>query len=160
VSRLRLPLVLLLVLVVQKSLLEDVHLHDVRPDALLLLAVCAGLVAGPETGALVGFTAGLVSDLFVLAPLGLSALVFALVGYAVGALRTTLIRESWWLAPVTALVGCAGGVVLYGLLGAVVGQTQFVRPQLVTTALLVALMDAVLAVPVTRLTGWALRPAR
>jgi rod shape-determining protein MreD len=156
-ARLRIPLVLLAVLVVQKSILEDIHLHDVRPDAFLLLAVCAGLVGGAETGAVVGFLAGLLADLFVLAPLGLSALVFAVVGYAVGALQAGLLRAAWWIPPVTALVACSVGVLLYGLLGAVVGQTQFARPELLTTAVLVAGMDSVLAVPLVRLTGWALK---
>jgi len=157
-ARLRVPLVLLLVLMVQKSVLEDIHVHDVRPDALLLLAVCAGLVGGAEVGAVVGFAAGLLADMFVLAPLGLSAMVFALVGFAVGALQAGLLRAAWWIPPATALVACSMGVLLYGVLGAVVGQTQFVRPQLLTTAILVALMDAALAIPLVRVTGWALGP--
>jgi rod shape-determining protein MreD len=156
--RIRFPLVLLLVLVVQKSVLEDIHVHDVRPDALLLLAVCAGLVGGSEVGAVVGFAAGLLADMFVLAPLGLSAMVFALVGFAVGALQAGLIRAAWWIPPVTALIACGMGVLLYGVLGAVVGQTQFVRPHLLMTAVLVAVMDAVLAIPLVRITGWAIGP--
>jgi rod shape-determining protein MreD len=154
--RLRLPLVMLLVLTVQKSLLADIDVRDVRPDALLLFAVCAGLVGGSEVGAVVGFVVGLVADLFVLAPLGLSALVFSLVGYSVGAFRNTLIRELWWMPPVTAFVASAGGVLLYGVLGAVVGQSQFVTPQLVTTALVVGGLNSVLSLVLVRVTGWAL----
>jgi rod shape-determining protein MreD len=148
--------VLLLVLTVQKSLLSDIDVRDVRPDALLLLAVCAGLVGGSEVGALVGFAAGLIADLFVQAPLGLSALVFSLVGFAVGSFRSTLLREIWWIPPATAFVASAGGVLLYGVLGAVVGQSQYVRPHLVTTALVVASMNALLSLVLVRVTGWAL----
>lgn len=155
-ARLRLPLVLLLVLTAQKSLLSDVDVRDIRPDALLLLAVCAGLVGGSEVGAVVGFVAGLVADLFVLAPLGLSALVFSLVGYAVGSFRSTLIRELWWMPPVASFLASAGGVLLYAVLAAVVGQSQFVRPQLLTTALVVGLMNSVLSLAVIRLMGWAM----
>jgi rod shape-determining protein MreD len=154
--RLRLPLVLLLVLTVQKSLLVDIDVRDVRPDALLLFAVCAGLVGGSEVGAVVGFATGLIADLFVLAPLGLSALVFSLVGYLVGTFRDTLIRDMWWMPPVTAFVASACGVGLYGLLGAVLGQAQYVRPHLLTVALLVGAMNAVLSIAVVRVTGWAL----
>lgn len=158
--RLRLPLVVLLVLTVQKSLLSDLDVRDIRPDALLLLAVCAGLVAGSEIGAVVGFAVGLVADLFVLAPLGLNALVFSLVGYAVGSFRSTLIREVWWIPPTAAFAASAGGVILYGVLGAVVGQSQFVSPHLVTTALVVGVMNSVLSLALIRITGWALAPAR
>lgn len=154
--RLRLPLVLLLVLTVQKSLLSDIDVRDVRPDALLLFAVCAGLVGGSEVGAVVGFVTGLIADLFLLAPLGLSALVFALVGYAVGTFRSTLIREMWWMPPATAFLASGLGVALYAVLGAVLGQSQYVRPQLVTMALLVGVMNAVLSVGLLRLTTWAL----
>lgn len=158
-TRLRLPLLFLLVLTVQKSLLADIDVRDVRPDALLLFAVCAGLVAGSEVGAVVGFVVGLVADLFVQAPLGLSALVFSLVGYAVGAFRSNLIREIWWIPPVTAFVASVFGVTLYAVIGAVVGQSHFVRPQLLTTALLVGVMNAVLSLALVRLTGWALASA-
>lgn len=155
-GRLRLPLVFVVVLALQKSVLADVDVRDVRPDALLLFAVCAGLVAGSEVGAVVGFAVGLVADLFVLAPLGLSALVFSLVGYAVGSFRNNLIRELWWMPPVTAFIASAGGVVLYAVVGAVVGEAQFVRPELATTALLVGAMNAVLSVFLVRVTDWAL----
>jgi len=155
-TRLRLPLLFLLVLTVQKSLLSDIDVRDVRPDALLLFVVCAGLVSGSEVGALVGFATGLVADLFVQAPLGLSALVFSLLGYAVGAFRSNLIREIWWIPPLTAFVASMAGVVLYAVIGAVVGQSHFVRPQLVTTALVVGVMNAVLSLVLVRLTSWAL----
>jgi rod shape-determining protein MreD len=155
-SRLKLPLVFVVVLALQRSVLADMDVRDVRPDALLLFAVCAGLVAGSEVGAVVGFATGLVADLFVLAPLGLSALVFSLVGYAVGSFRNNLIRELWWMPPVTAFVASAGGVVLYAVTGAVVGESQFVRPQLATIALIVGALNAVLSLVLVRVTGWAL----
>lgn len=155
-GRLRLPLVFLLVLTLQKSVLGDLDVRDVRPDMLLLFAVCAGLVGGSEVGAVVGFATGLVADLFVLAPLGLSALVFSLVGYAVGSFRNNLIRELWWMPPVTAFIASAGGVLLYAVVGAVLGESQFVRPELATTALIVGLLNAVLSIVLVRITGWAL----
>ena len=154
--RLRLPLVLLLVLTAQKAVLADVDLRDVRPDAMLLFAVCAGLVGGSEVGAVLGFVAGLITDLFVQAPLGLSALVFSLIGFAVGSFRSNLIRDIWWIPPTTAFAASATGVLLYGVLGAVVGQSQYVRPHLLTTALVVGVMNAVLSLALVRLTGWAL----
>ena len=55
---------------------------------MLLLAVCAGFVGGPDEGALVGFAAGLISDLFLQStPFGLIG-----VGRLPGRLRRRLGR--------------------------------------------------------------------
>lgn len=154
--RFRLPLALLLVLVFQSSALQDVRVRGVHPDALLLFAVAAGIVAGAELGALVAFGTGLMADLFVQTPMGLSALAFALVAFAVGTLQGGLIRAAWWITPLTAFVGSALGVVLFAVIGAVLGQAQLVTDRLPVIALVVALTNAVLSLPVVRLAGWAL----
>lgn len=155
-ARFRLPLALLLVLTLQSSLFDDVRFRGVHADAMLLFAIAAGIVAGAETGALVAFATGLVADLFVQTPLGLSALAFALVAFGVGALQGTLIRASWWITPVTALLGSAAGVVLFVVIGAVLGQTQLVHADVPLIVATVAVLNAVLSLPVVRLAGWAL----
>lgn len=154
-SRLRLAAVLLAALVLHTSVLASVRVGDVQPQLMLLLAVAAGLLGGPERGAAVGFAAGLAADLLVATPLGLSALTFCLVGFAVGGVQSGIIRSAWWIAPVTATAATAAGVVLYGLLGALIGQAHFVSPRLVVVALGAAAMNAVLAAPVVRAVSWA-----
>lgn len=154
--RFRLPLALLVVLTLQSSLFDGLRFRGVHADAMLLFAIGAGIVAGAETGALVAFATGLVADLFVQTPLGLSALTFALVAFAVGALQGSLIRASWWITPVTALVGSAAGVVLFVVVGAVLGQTQLVHTDVPLIVAVVAVANAVLSLPVVRLAGWAL----
>lgn len=154
--RVRLPIAVLLVLTLQTSLFDDLRFRGVHADAMLLFAVGAGIVAGAETGALVAFGVGLVADLFVQTPLGLSALAFALVAFAVGTLQGTLIRASWWITPATALFGSAAGVVVFALIGAVLGQTELVNGNVPLIVGTVAVMNAVLSIPVVRLAGWAL----
>jgi rod shape-determining protein MreD len=155
-ARARLPVAVLVVLTLQSSLFDGVRFRGVHADAMLLFAVAAGIVAGPERGSLVAFATGLVADLFVQTPLGLTALTFALVAFAVGTLQGTLIRAAWWITPVTALLGSAGGVVLFVVLGAVLGQTQLVHRDVPLIVATVAVMNAVLSLPVVRLAGWAL----
>lgn len=155
-ARLRLPLAVLAVLTIQSAVLQDMRVRDVHPDAMLLFAIAAGIVGGSEAGALVGFVVGLVADLFVQTPLGLSALTFALVAFGVGALQASLIRSSWWITPLTALVGSAAGVVLFVVIGAVLGQTHLVSNDVPAVVAVVAVMNAVLALPVVRLAGWAM----
>lgn len=157
--RFRLPLALLLVLILQSAAFQDLRVRDVHPDTLLLFAVAAGIVAGAEVGALVAFATGLVADLFVQTPMGLSALAFALVAFAVGTLQASLIRAAWWITPLTAFLGSALGVVLFAVIGAVLGQDQLVTNRLPLIAVVVAFTNAVLSLPAVRLAGWALAGA-
>jgi rod shape-determining protein MreD len=153
--RVRVALVLAATLVVHLTLLSRLRIDDVRPDALLLVALMAGLTAGPERGAIVGFCAGLLADLFLQTPFGLSALAYCLVGFAVGSLQSGILRATWWIPVLTAAGASAAGIVLYGILGAMVGQSDFVSPRLAVIAALVAFMNAALAPAASRVVGWA-----
>ena len=157
--RARLPFVLFVALTLHESLFRDTRVGDVRPDVMLALAVAAGIVGGAERGAVTGFVAGLLADLFVQTPLGLSALAFSLVGFAVGSLQSAIIRAAWWIPPLTAFVASLAGVLLYAVLGAIIGRAEFVRPEVAVVAAGVGAMNAVLALPAVRLMSWAL-PAR
>ena len=156
-TRIRVAAVLALTLVVHLTALSRFRFDDVRPDALLLVAVIAGLVAGPDRGAIVGFAAGVLGDLFLQTPFGLSALVYCLVGFAVGSLQAGILRAAWWIPVATALGASVAGTVLYALLGAMVGQPEFVSSHLVTIALLVGVMNAALAPAAVRLVEWSYR---
>ena len=155
--RLRAALVLALTLVVHLTLLSRLRIDNVRPDALLLVALMAGLVAGPERGAVVGFCAGILADLFLQAPFGLSALTYCLVGFAVGSLQTGILRAAWWIPVATGAAASAAGTVLYAVLGAMVGQTAFVSPHLAVIAVIVGFMNGALAPAAVRIVGWVFR---
>src|SRR3989442_13418677 len=60
-------------LVIQTTLLPHLELFGVVPDLLLVVIICVGLVRGPSSGALVGFAGGILRDLLLDAPTGLSA---------------------------------------------------------------------------------------
>jgi rod shape-determining protein MreD len=158
-SRIRVAAALTLALVLHLTFLSRLHVAGVRPDALLLVAIAAGIAGGPERGATIGFAAGLLADLFLQAPFGLSALAFSLVGFAVGSLQTGILRSAWWIPVVTAFAMSVAGTALYALLGAMVGQRQIVTPRLPVIGLIVGLMNAALAPAAMRLIAWALRPS-
>ena len=154
--RFKLPVVFLLLLIAHMGVLASLRSAGVPNDALLLLPICAAIVAGSERAALVGFVAGMVADLFLQTPLGLSALTYSLVGFGFGVLQGNVIRAAWWIAPLTAFVGSAAGVILYALIGATVGQSHLVDGDLLWIALSVALVNTPLSMVVVRLMGWAL----
>lgn len=155
-NRLRLPLLLVIVLVLHQSLFAGVRVAEVRPEVMLLVAVTAGIVGGPERGAVIGFLCGLLTDLFVQTPLGLSALSFSLVAFAVGTVQSSVIRSAWWIPPVTAFIASAAGILLYAVLGAIIGRSQFLRPQVVVVAAVIGAVNAVLAPLAVRAMSWAM----
>jgi rod shape-determining protein MreD len=156
--RFKLPVVVLVALLVHAQLLSDVRVAGVHPDLMLLVAVAGGIAAGPSAGAVLGFSVGLLTDLlFLETPLGLSAMVFCLVGYGVGLLQAGVLRSSWWLPVITSLVACAAGEALFALVGALFGQRQLVTGRLPLVAGVVGLLDGLLAVVVVPVIRSALR---
>lgn len=152
---LKLPLAMLFVLLLQSSLLSEMRLGVVRPDAMILLPIAAGMLAGSERGAIVGFFAGMLTDLFLQTPMGLSALTYSVVGFGVGAMHTGVLRAAWWIGPITAMAASAAGVLLFVVIGAVVGVAHLVRPDLALIIIGVALINGPLSMAVTRLMSWA-----
>ena len=158
-ARARTFLVLVALLVVQTSLLTRMRVAGVIPDAMLLVAVCVGIIGGPERGAVVGFLSGLAFDLFLLTtPVGLSALVYALVGYAVGLVAEAIVRAAWWIPVVTAAVASSAGAVVFAVAANVVSGSSFVGPRLPVVALVVGIANGVLSFGVLRVAGWAVGP--
>jgi rod shape-determining protein MreD len=154
----KVPFAMVLVLLLQSSLLSEMRLGVVRPEAMILLPIAAGLLGGSERGAVVGFFSGMVTDLFLQTPLGLSALTYAVVGFGVGAMHTGVLRAAWWIGPVIAMAASAVGVVLFVIVGAVVGVAHLIRPDLGVIVLGVAVINAPLSIAVTRLMAWAWPP--
>jgi rod shape-determining protein MreD len=122
-ARLRIAILLLLFTVAQTALGNDLRVVQVAPDLLVLVAICGGLAGGAEAGALVGFFAGLLMDLFLIStPLGLSALTYCIIGGLVGWLRASVLPERNLVIPVAALFGTAAAVLLFVGFGDVLGQ--------------------------------------
>ena len=158
-NRARVLLVVLLVLVVQTSAVSRLRIAGVVPDTMLLVAICAGIVGGPDRGAVVGFISGIALDLFlVTTPVGLSALVFSLMGYGVGLVAEGTVRSAWWIPVLTAGAASAIGSVAFALTANVVAGADFVGPRLTVVAPVVGIANAVLAPIALRLVSWTIRP--
>ncbi len=151
---------LLVGILAQTTFAADLRVNNVAPDFMLLLAVCAGYVGGPDEGAVVGFAAGLLSDLFLQnTPFGLSALACCLAGFAAGWARTNFLRLRLALVPAIAAAGTALGVILFVVIGYLVGQAQFVAPGkrwLVEVVVIEATYAALFSLPAVGLMYWAL----
>ena len=152
----RVVLLVVTFVLVQEALVIDLRVGQVHPDVLVLLPILAGLVGGPASGASMGFGVGLVADLFLPTPYGLSALVGTLLGFAVGTATVALDRSSWWLPIAAAFVGSAVYELAYAAIGSLLGQPQMLHVDLLRIVVLVSVVNALLALPARRLVAWAL----
>jgi rod shape-determining protein MreD len=114
------------------------------------------VVGGPERGAVVGFVCGLLTDLFLQTPAGLAALAFCVTGWVVGQLQSTILRATWWIPVGIAAVASGLGMVVFATVGAVVGETHLLTPDLTRIALVVGALNGVLSIVVVRVMGWVL----
>ncbi|SDI32276.1 rod shape-determining protein MreD [Sinosporangium album] len=92
------------------------------PDLVLLVVVAAAMVRGAASGAVIGFCAGLLSDLLppVVHPVGQYALVMCLVGFVAGRLSERSPR-----AGVPVVVACVvGGPLIAAAVGGLLGDPR------------------------------------
>ena len=156
----RLAVVVAGFLTLQVTLFARFSFDGARPDVMVLLAVLAGYLAGPDRGAIVGFVSGLAFDVVLSTPFGLSALTYTIVGYAVGAATAGMVRSSRLAPVVVAAAGSAAAMVLYAVIGAVLGQPTLEGPSLAAIVGLVAVLNAVLAPLAVRALSWAIADDR
>jgi rod shape-determining protein MreD len=151
--------------ILQKGLFSQLRFDGAVPDALLVLAVAAGVVGGSERGATVGFFSGLALDLMVTTPFGLAAVCYLAAGVIAGVLETSIVRSARWLTMAIAAASSAAGIALFALLGTLLGRAQMLGSQLLVTVVVVAVSSAILVLPFAATCRWAekdsdrLRPA-
>lgn len=156
----RLALVAVTAAALQVALLNGLVVEGAHVDLWLVLTIAAGLVAGPQRGAVFGFLLGLFGDLFVQTPYGLSSLCFVFVAFGVGmAASMTPGRPPISFRLSTALLGGIGGTVLYAGLATLIGQPSLPRRELLAVVVVVALGCVVLIVPAYKVLEWILTVA-
>jgi rod shape-determining protein MreD len=137
-------------LLLQIGAVADLRLLEATGDLFLVLTVAAALVDGPDRGLSWGFAGGVLYDLVLDTPFGLSALTYALVGYAVGLVTVALTRPAgWWPVGIAAVAGVLATVVYAGV-GHLVG-VPYPFAEVPPVALVVAAWNAVLVLPAMRL---------
>jgi rod shape-determining protein MreD len=137
-----------LVAVAQVVCFSKMDVFGTSPDIALLVVFSVGILGGSLTGAVTGFSVGLLLDCLLLETMGAFALTLLSVGYVAGRYRETLGR------PTRAAVALLGGSLT--LLGAIViaaiqigtGIDANVSFLVVRDALIKSLIGALLAIPV------------
>jgi rod shape-determining protein MreD len=148
-----------LVAVAQIVCFSKMDIFGTSPDVALLVVISVGLLGGSLTGAVTGFSIGLLLDCLLLETLGALALTMLAVGYVAGRYRETVGR------PTRAAVALLGGSLT--LLGSVViaaiqigtGIDATVSFLVVRDAVVKSLLGVVLAIPVLLVVRLVVRSA-
>jgi|SRR5512138_2885502 rod shape-determining protein MreD len=151
---LRATLVVLAALLLQISIVADLRIAGAMGDMVLAIVVAAALTGGPDRGATYGFTCGVLYDLVLDTPFGLTALCYTVVGALAGWVGVLVGRTSGWWPVLAAAV--AGGLhaVLYTSAGNLVG-VAYPFGDVPAIALALAACAAVVVLPLMRVLWWA-----
>ena len=139
-------------LALQVTVLSRLPLPGATPDLVLLVVVGLALSHGPAYGLVLGFGAGLASDLVPPADheIGRWAFVLTLVGYLAGAARDDTRRSAF--VPLAVVAGAAAGsILLYSGLGALMDDTHMTWTavtRLLPTAVVYDVVLSAFAIPV------------
>jgi rod shape-determining protein MreD len=154
VNRILLSTLLVVVaLILQGSILARLQLPGAVPDLLLLVVIGLSITYGPVGGCLVGFGAGLLTDLVPPADhaAGRYALVLCVIGYAAGLVKPENGQLRSATKPMFVVAGAAvASTVLYAGVGALVGDSPALHvglTGLLATAILYDLLLAPFTVP-------------
>lgn len=155
--------VLLLVLAIaQVTIFNPLELVDGPPDVLLLALVAIALLRGPLLGAVGGFWAGLVLDTATLGTLGLTSLLYTLVGYWLGRYGegTSARRSQLPRVLIAVAIGTVGYAVATVVVHFMLGTTVPLGPLVARVVLPQLALNLLLAYPVFLLVRRLLPVAR
>ncbi len=115
-------LLLATVVALQAALFGRLAVFGVTPDLVLVVAISVALLEGSIAGGLSGFVGGMLRDLLLAAPKGLSGLVYLLVGYGIGSIRSPGLPSGIIAPMVGVFIGSVVGNAFYVVLMALLGQ--------------------------------------
>ena len=159
-AALRLIVVFMIALLLQLTVFVEVRVAGVAPELPALVAILAGLFAGARRGSVIAFCAGLMWDVYLSTPLGLSAASFAIVAYTLGGITEDLFHDTRTQTAVLVLAGTAATVTAYALMGEVVGQGGLIDDRLPRVVLVASALNAVLSLAAAPAMRWAVGGGR
>jgi rod shape-determining protein MreD len=130
---------------------SEVPVFGVSVDLTPLLVAFAGLICGSTLGAVTGFAVGLLADLALVQTLGITSLIFTLVGYWAGRLRELRDPQSALTPLVVGALASAASMIGYSLVEFLLGVDAPVSLDLLRQIVLGVVVNTLVALPV-----WAL----
>ncbi|MGH2812917.1 MAG: rod shape-determining protein MreD [Actinomycetota bacterium] len=116
-----LALLVVTAVILQSALLSRIRLFGVAPDVIALTVIALAILEGPFVGAASGFGGGVLRDVLLETPAGLSSISYLTVGYAVGSIRP-YVQSTSVLVPIAAVgLGTLASGAFYVLLTFLLG---------------------------------------
>lgn len=141
----------------QNTLFVDMRPFGVVLQVMLAAAVAAGAAGGSERGAIAAFVLGLMYDLGLGTPIGVSAISFGLGAVVAGWIFLIRIERRWWLNALFVLAGAAVAEFSVPVMRLLLGDANAMIESTWRIVLIVALGAAVLSPMLVPLMRWSLR---
>lgn len=156
---LRLAALGVVAVIVQIAAVSQVTLLGVSADLTPLVVMAVGLLAGSTAGALTGFALGLLVDTALLQTLGVSSLVYLLIGYSTGRVRELRDPQSGALPLAAGAAATATAEVGFSLMQFLLGVDAPVSGLLARQILATVVVNTLAALPVYAVVRRLLTPA-
>jgi rod shape-determining protein MreD len=135
------------VVFVQIGAVSEVPVFGVNADLSPLLVAFIGLLCGSTLGAVGGFAVGLLVDLALLQTLGVTSLIFTLIGYWCGRLRELRDPQAALAPLLVGAVASATSLIGYSLMEFMLGVDAPVSFELLRQIVLGVLVNTIVALP-------------
>jgi rod shape-determining protein MreD len=156
---LRLGVLAFVVVFFQIGVVSEVPVFGVNADLSPLLVAFVGLMCGSTVGAAIGFAVGLLVDLALVQTLGLTSLIFTLIGYWCGRLRELRDPQAALTPLIVGAVASAVSLVGYSLMEFMLGVDAPVSFELLRLIVLGVIVNTIVALPMWALTRRTLESA-
>jgi rod shape-determining protein MreD len=144
----RIALLSVAVVFFQIGVVSEVPVFGVNVDLSPLLVAFVGLLCGSMLGAVTGFAVGLLVDLALVQTLGVSSLLFTVIGYWSGRLREVRDPQAALTPLIVGAAASGASIVGYSLIEFLLGVDAPVSLELLRQILLGVFVDTVVALPV------------
>jgi rod shape-determining protein MreD len=156
---LRIAILAVVASIVEIAAVSQVSIFGVSADLSPLVVMSIGLLAGSVAGAVTGFAVGLFLDLALVQTLGVSSLVYLVVGYWAGRLRELRDPQAPFTPLLVGAVATAVATCGYSVVQFLLGVDAPVSFLLVRQILTTILVNTVIVLPVYALVRRWLEPA-
>jgi len=144
---------------VQVTAVSQIQLFGVNADLTPLVVAAVGLMTGSMVGACFGFAAGLFVDFALVETLGLSSLVYVVVGYAAGRVRELRDPQAALAPMAIGAAATAGATIGFSLMEFLLGVDAPVSFLLIREIASTVLLNTLIALPVFAVVRRCLEPA-
>jgi rod shape-determining protein MreD len=154
----RIAVLILVVVFFQIGVVSEVPVFGVVVDLSPLLVAFVGLLCGSTLGAATGFAVGLLVDLTLVQTLGVTSLIFTLIGYWCGRLRELRDPQATLTPLLVGATATAVASVGYSLMEFLLGVDAPVSLELLRQIVLGVLVNTIVALPVWLIVRRCLEP--